>query len=260
MRDAFRHFAAEFLGTFALVFVGSGAVLMVRHTNSPTGLLNVAIATGFVLAIMMTATMRISGHLNPAVTLGFLATRRIEAMMAGIYICAQILGAIAAAYALKASVPAELFATSRGGGQAIALDVTAGQAVALEMIATFFLTFVVFGTAVDPKAPKVGGFAAGLSLTAAILAIAPLTGGSLNPARSIGPAVASGVFEGQVVYWIGPVVGAVLAALIYDGLFLRRAPELPLHGAVRPEEPPPPPAPHHRRHKKPHPDEGPRSS
>jgi glycerol uptake facilitator-like aquaporin len=113
------------------------------------------------------------------------------------------------------------------------------QAFFLEMIATFFLTFVVFGTAVDPNAPKVGGFAIGLTVGADILAIGPLTGASMNPARSLGPAVASGVFEGQVVYWAGPIVGSIVAALLYDQLFLRRAPELPLHGAVRPEEPAP---------------------
>jgi aquaporin Z len=248
MRDAVRHFIAEFIGIFALVFVGSGSIMMARHTNSSAALASVALAHGLILAIMVTATMRISGHLNPAVTIGFLVTRRIEPMMAAIYICAQVLGAIAAAYALKATVPVELFDVTRGGGQSISLDVTGAQGFFLEMIATFFLVFVVFGTAVDPNAPKVGGFAIGLTVAAGILAIGPLTGGSMNPARSIGPAVASGVFEGQMYYWTGPLVGGMLAAGIYDALFLRRAPELPLHGAVRPEEPAPPPA--HRRRKR----------
>jgi len=240
MRDALRHFIAEFIGVFALVFVGSGTIMMARHTNSATPLILAATAHGLILAVMVTATMRISGHLNPAVTLAFLVTRRIEPLMSAIYICAQILGAIAAAYALKATVPADLFAATRGGGQSIALDVTATQGFVLEMIATFFLAFVVFGTAVDPNTPKVGGFAIGLTVAADILAIGPLTGGSMNPARSLGPAVASGVFEGQVVYWTGPILGAIVAAVLYDQLFLRRAPELPLHGAVRPEEPPVP--------------------
>lgn len=250
MRDAVRHFVAEFIGIFALVFVGSGAILMARHTNSSAALVSVALAHGLILAVMVTATMRISGHLNPAVTIGFLVTRRIEPMMAAIYICAQILGAISAAYALKATVPAELFEAVRGGGQSVSLDITGAQAFFLEAIATFLLTFVVFGTAVDSDAPRVGGFAIGLTAAAAILAIGPLTGASLNPARSIGPAVATGIFEGQVIYWTGPVVGAMLAAGIYDALFLRRAPELPLHGAVRPEEPPPQPPPPPRKHRK----------
>lgn len=243
MRDAVRHFTAEFIGIFALVFVGSGSIMMARYTNAATPLILAASAHGLILAVMVTATMRISGHLNPAVTLGFLATRRIEPLMAAIYICAQILGAMAAAYALKATVPAELFAASRGGGQSLALDVTGAQGFVLEMIATFFLTFVVFGTAVDPNAPKVGGFAIGLTVAASILAIGPLTGASMNPARSLGPAVASGVFEGQWVFWAGPILGAITAAVLYDQLFLRRSPELPLHGAVRPDEPPEPSAP-----------------
>ena len=249
MRDAVRHFVAEFIGIFALVFVGSGSIMMARYTNAGTPLILAATAHGVILAVMVTATMRISGHLNPAVTIGFLVTRRIEPMMAGVYILAQIFGAIVAAYALKASVPAELFAATRGGGQSMALDVTAGQGFMLEAIATFFLTFVVFGTAVDPHAPKVGGFAIGLTVGAGILAIGPLTGGSMNPARSLGPVVASGVFEGHALYWAGPIVGAVVAALLYAQLFLRRAPELPLHGAVRPEEPEETPAPHKSRRK-----------
>jgi len=253
MRDAARHFVAEFVGVFALVFVGSGAIMAAQHAKSASPLLLAATAHGLILSIMVTATMRISGHLNPAVTLGFLAARRIEPLMAGIYVCAQILGAIAAAYVLKATLPADLFAATRGGGQAISLDVTAPQAFSLELIATFLLTFAVFATAVDPDAPKVGGFAIGLTYGANMLAIGSFTGGSMNPARSLGPAVASGIFEGQAVYWAGPVVGAIIAAVLYNQLLLRRAPELPLHGAVRPEEPPleaPPPPPSARARKK----------
>ena len=240
MKDAYRHFIAEFVGIFALVFVGSGSIMMAQHTNSASPLLLVATAHGLILSIMVTATMRISGHLNPAVTIGFVAARRIEPLMAAIYITAQLLGAIAAAYALRAAVPQEVFDATRGGGQSIALDVTATQAFFLEMIATFFLTFVVFGTAVDPKAPKVGGFAIGLTIGADILAIGPLTGASMNPARSLGPAMASGIYEGQIVYWAGPIVGSIVAALLYDTLFLRRGDDLPLHGAVSPEDAPEP--------------------
>src|SRR5829696_2666574 len=140
MRDSWRHFAAEFIGIFALVFVGGASIMTGQMARSESLLLTVAAAHGLILAVMVTATMRISGHLNPAVTLAFLVTRRIEPLMSAIYICAQILGAIAAAYALKATVPADLFAATRGGGQSIALDVTAAQGFFLEMIATFFLT------------------------------------------------------------------------------------------------------------------------
>lgn len=235
MRDAWRHFAAEFIGIFALVFVGGASIISAQMAHSNYVLLTAAMAHGLILAIMVTATMRISGHLNPAVTLGFLATRRIEPMMAALYIVAQILGAIVAAYALKAVFPAAIALETRYGGQAIALDLTFGKAVLCEFIATFFLVFAVFGTAVDPAAPKVGGFAIGLTVAADILAIGPLTGGSMNPARSLGPAVVSGIFEAQGVYWIGPILGGITAALLYDRLFLRRGKEPADHGAVKPQ-------------------------
>lgn len=234
MRDSLRHFVAEFIGTFALVFVGGAAIIGAAATRMDAALLVVALAHGLILAVLVSATMRISGHFNPAVTVGFLAARRIEPLMAGVYIAAQLLAAILAAYTLKALLPEALTSASRLGGQSIASEISATQAIGLESIATFFLVFVIFGTAVDPKAPRMGGLAIGLTLSAGILAIGPFTGGSLNPARSLGPAVASGIFEGQAVYWIGPLVGAVVAALLYDSLFIRRDREPVDHGAVRP--------------------------
>jgi MIP family channel proteins len=234
MKDSWRHFAAEFIGTFALVFVGGGAIITSPMLQVQAAVVNIAFAHGLILALMVTATMRISGHLNPAVTAGFLVTRRIEPMMAVVYWIAQITGAIVAAYMLKALYPAGIAMTTRLGGQQISADINMIQAIGLEAIATFFLVFVVFGTAVDPRAPKVGGFAIGLTVTAGILAIGPLTGGSMNPARSFGPAVVGHVFEGQTAYWIGPLIGGIAAALLYDGLCLRREPEPPDHGAVEP--------------------------
>jgi MIP family channel proteins len=234
MRDSLRHFMAEFVGIFALVFVGGGAIMMTKQTGDTAALVTVALAHGIILAVMVSATMRISGHLNPAVTIGFLVTRRIEPMMAGLYIVAQLIGAMIAGYALKALFPAELFAGSRGGGQAVALAITGGQAFVLEAIATFFLVFVVFGTAVDPQAPKIGGLAIGLTIAADIIAIGPLTGASMNPARSFGPAVASGIYEGQWVYWAGPILGGIVASVLYDKLFLPRAAEPMDHGTVAP--------------------------
>lgn len=234
MRDAWRHFAAEFIGMFAFVFVGSGAIMAARMSQSPAALVEVALAHGLTMAVMVSATMRISGHINPAVTLGLLVARRIEPMMAALYIVAQILGAIAAGYALKATYPEAVFAATRGGGQAIALDITGGQAFLLEAIATFFLVFVVFGTVVDLRGPKIGGLAIGFVIAADILAIGPLTGASMNPARSFGPAVASGVYEAQLLYWFAPITGGVVASLLYEYLFMRRGREPVDHGELRP--------------------------
>ena len=238
MRDALRHSVAEFIGTFALVFVGSGALLLARTGGTAIGLIEIALAHGLILAVMVTATMRISGHLNPAVTLGILAARRINPTMAVVYILAQLLGAMAAAYVLKGVYPESVFIAARGGGQLVAEGVSSGSAYLLEAIATFFLVFVVFGTAVDPQAPKVGGLAIGLTVAADILAIGPLTGASMNPARSLGPAVASGIFEGQIIYWVGPILGGVAAALVYDSLFLRRGVEPVDHGPIDPVDEP----------------------
>jgi len=234
MRDAWRHFAAEFIGTFALVFVGSGAIMTAKASQSSTGLVEVALEHGIILAVMVSALMRISGHFNPAVTLGFLVTRRIEAMMAALYIVAQVLGAVIAAYALKATFPEAVFVATRGGGQTIALDTTGVQAFALEAIATFFLVFVIFGTAVDLRGPKIGGLAIGLTIAADILAIGPMTGASMNPARSFGPAVASGVYEAQLLYWFAPITGGLIAALLYEFLFMRRGREPVDHGELKP--------------------------
>src|SRR5689334_20075604 len=234
MRDSWRHFTAEFVGIFGLVFVGGASIMSTQlsHTESP--LLAAAVAHGLILAIMVTATMRISGHLNPAVTLGFLATRRIEPVMAMVYIIAQLLAAAVAAYALKGIFPAEVAAATRLGGQSVSIELTSLQAIACEAIATFFRGCVVFRPAVDPQSPKVGGFATALTVAADILAIGPLTGASMNPARSFGPALVSGIFEGQAIYWIGPIAGGIAAALVYEALFIPHGTEPVDHGPVRP--------------------------
>jgi MIP family channel proteins len=212
-----KNFIAEFIGTFALVFVGSGAIIMTQYTSNSAGLLQVALAHGVILAVMVSAAMNISGaQFNPAVTLGLLVARRITPTVAGVHIVAQLIGGLAAAYALKMAMPAAAFAAAQGGAQTIALEVTATQAVLLEFIATFFLMFVIYGTAVHSEAPRIGGLAIGLTIAADILAIGPLTGASMNPARSLGPAVASGVFAGQFIYWVGPILGAIAAAMLWE--------------------------------------------
>ncbi len=205
-----------------------------KASQSSAGLVEVALAHGLILAVMVSALMRISGHFNPAVTLGFLVTQRIEAIMAALYIVAQVLGAVIAGYALKATFPEAVFVATRGGGQTIALDITGVQAFVLEAIATFFLVFVVFGTAVDLRGPKIGGLAIGLTIAADILAIGPMTGASMNPARSFGPAVASGVYEAQLLYWFAPITGGLIAALLYEYLFMRRGREPVDHGELKP--------------------------
>lgn len=222
MKGTWRHFVAEFVGTFALVFVGGGTIITTPIVQSQAAVLSVALGHGLILALLVSATMNVSGgHLNPAVTTGFLVTRRIDPQMAIVHWIAQFLGAIIAAYILNALYPPSVVKMTLLGGQRISADTSLLQAIGLEAIATFFLVFVIFGTAVDPRGPKLGGMAIGLTITADILAIGPLTGGSMNPARSFGPAVVTHAFEGQTAYWIGPLLGAIVAALVYDKVLLR---------------------------------------
>ena len=215
-----RHAYSEFLGTFALVFVGSGAIMTAALGNGTV--MDVAVAHGLVLAVFVSVFMRIAAHFNPAVTIGFLFARRITPSLAAVHVVAQFAGAIVAAFLLKALYPEQIFTATHGGGQSIITEIGGLQPWALEAIATFFLMTAIYGTAVDQRGPKVGGFGIGLVLMAAILVIGPLTGGSLNPARSWGPALASGVYEAIMIYTIAPVIGAVAAALAYEHLVLKR--------------------------------------
>lgn len=218
------HAYSEFLGTFALVFVGSASIMMATASSSGS-LIEVAAAHGLVLAVFVTMFKHIAAHFNPAVTIGFLFARRITPTLAGVHIAAQIAGATAAAFLLKLLVPAALFTNTRGGGQTVSTDVTGWQAWGLEAMITFFLMSAIYGTVVDKRSPNIGGFGVGLTVAFGILAVGPLTGGSFNPARSLGPAIANGVFEAQAIYWTAPVVGAVLAAVLYERLILSRAAE-----------------------------------
>ncbi len=215
-----REFVAEFLGTFVLTFIGGAAIMQTRNADAGAGLVEVALAHGLALFVMVSALMKISGNFNPAVSLGLLVTGRISPVQAGTFIAGQFAGAIAAALSLKALFPSALWESARGTRQMVSLDVSTGQAFALEAIATGILMTAVMGTAIDGKGPKIGGLAIGLSVTLGILAIGPLTGGSMNPARTLGPMVASGVYEGLALYLAAPIVGAVVAALIYRHLML----------------------------------------
>jgi aquaporin Z len=215
-----QHFYSEFLGTFALVFVGSGAIIVASAAEGD-GLLKVAVAHGLVLSVMVTAFKRISAHFNPAVTIAFLATRRIPPYMAGIHIIAQVLGAIVAAMALKYSLPETLFASGFGGTQSVAPLISGGQAWALEAVATFFLMTAIYGTCVDSRSPNVGGFGVGLTLAFSILMIGPLTGASLNPARTLGPMVAYNNYTALLIYLTAPVIGAIAGAKFYESFILK---------------------------------------
>ena len=227
MPSLLRRSVAEGLGTFALVFIGAGSALSDYFTGARYGVLGVSIAHGLVLAVMVTATMSISGgHLNPAVTIGLLVARRTTVVTAAAYIAAQLIAAVLAALLLKTVYPIGVTRALSLGAPTIANSITLGQAIGIEVILTFFLVSAVFGTCVNPEAPKVGGFGIGLVLVFDILVGGPLTGAAMNPARAFGPALVSGQWVGHIVYWVGPLVGGILAALLWQHVLLPRTPAL----------------------------------
>jgi aquaporin TIP len=221
-----RRLVAEALGTFGLVFIGCAVVVVNGgFPNSGIGLLGIALAHAVVLSVMITATMTISGgHLNPAVTIGLLVTRRIDFRSAVAYVLTQLAAACVAAYLVRFLLPPAAVRNAMVGVPIIAGSVTLSQAIGLELVLTFFLMCAVYGTAVSPDAPRVGGFGIGLVLLFDILVGGPLTGAAMNPARAFGPAVVSGEWVGHLVYWIGPLAGAILAALLWEHFLLPRVP------------------------------------
>ena len=221
--------AAEFIGTFALIFVGVGAI----YHNA--GLLAVAFAHGLTIAVMVSATGAISGgHLNPAVTFGLLIGGRGDLRTAVAYWISQLAGASAASFLLLYLFTGQLdpekgtslapTIVASGTPALAARGINAVQGMIIEAVLTFFLVFVVYGTAVDDRAPKIGGLAIGLTVTLDILFGGPFTGAAMNPARTFGPALASGQWTNQWIYWAGPLLGGAVAGMVY-GRWLIKAPE-----------------------------------
>ena len=208
---------AEFVGTFALIFIGAGAVAI-----GAGGLIGAAFAHGFVVIAFIYAYGHISGtHINPAVTLGFLIAGEIGFVAAIGYWIVQFLGGILGAVLLNLVLPdpgdlgATILTTEANGG---AFTVTATQGLIVEIILTFFLVNTIFNTAVSGKARNFAGLAIGLALMFCIVMGGPLTRASLNPARTLGPAIVSGNYADIWLYFVGPFVGAILAALLYIGI------------------------------------------
>jgi len=218
---------AEFLGTFALIFFGSGAICTDQylHGAGGLGLLGIALAHGLAIAIMVSALGHISGgHFNPAISIGLWVTKRIGTMEVFLYWAAQLLGGIAAAFLLKAIIPEETWRAVALGTPELVRDFSRLSAMILEAVATFFLVFVVFATAVDERGAfrSIAGFGIGLTITLGFLVIGPLTGAAMNPARAFGPALASNHWTNWGVYWIGPLAGGFLAGLLYESIYLKK--------------------------------------
>lgn len=213
-----RRATAELLGTFLLVFFGCAAVIMDWFPNVQYKLMGVAMVHAIILSIAVSMTMGISGGLvNPALTIGMWSVGKLGLRDTGIYVAAQLAGAVIAGLALKSLMPRNVASLGNVayGMPTVYSGLTFSQAVIIEALLTFVLMSAVFGTAVYAKAPKLGGFGIGLTLFPAIMVGGPLTGAALNPARALGPSIATGEWTSQMVWWIGPILGAVIAAQLW---------------------------------------------
>jgi MIP family channel proteins len=210
-----RRAAAEGLAAFALVFAGCGAIVADARYDGALGVVGVALVFGLVIMVMVYATGHLSGaHINPAVTIAFVLTRHFPRAEALAYVGAQVAGATAAASVLLAvwpDQPAELGATLP--------SVAAGSALVYELVMTALLMFVIMAVATDTRAV---GAAAAIAIGGAVglgaIFGGPVTGASMNPARSLGPALAAGEWTDIWIYLTAPVLGALTGALAYQAV------------------------------------------
>lgn len=205
---------AEAVGTFGLVFAGTGAVVVNAETGGVIGHLGIGLTFGLIVMTMIYAIGHISGaHINPAVTIAFWATRHFPASLVPLYLISQFVGAVLASLTLLAMF-----------GDTVSLGATvpregALQSFTLEIVLTFFLMFVIMAVATDVRAVgQAAAIAIGGTVGLEALFAGPISGASMNPARSLAPALVSGTWEAQWVYIVAPVVGALLGALVYAAL------------------------------------------
>jgi aquaporin TIP len=216
--DYFRRATAEFIGTFALIFVGAGSLAYART------LTDVGLAHGLVIAVMVSAVGHISGgHFNPAITFGFVVTRRISLRLAAVYWATQFVAAIAGAALLKFVLPTQATDSIKLGTPALGQGISSGHAVVVEAVLTFFLVFVVFATVADPRGTfkAIAGLAIGLTITFDVLFAGAMTGAAVNPARAFGPQLIGNHWSNWWVWYLGPFAGGAVAAVLYEVLYLR---------------------------------------
>lgn len=226
-REAWRSTLAEFIVTLLFVFLGAGSVVV--SGGLPNGDLDaarlgiIAVAHGLAIAILAYATANISGgHINPAVTFAAWMTNKISAARGLMFIAAQLSGAVVGALLLLATIPAA--ADTNLGAHALRPDVSISMGLLMEIIVTFALVFVIFATAVDPGGMgNLAPLAIGLAVLVDHLVAVPITGASMNPARSFGPALVSGAWSDHWIYWVGPLLGGAGAGLVYQFMFINRA-------------------------------------
>ena len=216
MQDNTRRYVLEMIGTFILVFMGAGSIVANAYTEGALGPVGVALANGLALAAAFYAISGATGaHVNPAVTIGMWVTKRISTANAAGYIVGQLAGAAIAGWLLTQFYSNALAVGA--GVPVLSTGISFAKGVAIEAVLTFLLVFALFATAVDRRgSPNHAALAIGFVLAASVLVGGGLTGAALNPARAFGPAIAVGFWENHAVYWVGPILGAIAAALFYS--------------------------------------------
>lgn len=215
---------AEGLGTFLFFTIGAGSIIVATNDVQGSGLVTIALAHGLALAVLVSAFGAISGgHFNPAVTVGLLVAGKIAGVRALLYVVVQSVGAIATGLFLAFVFPRETWLATNLGSPALAGTVAPVGGVAVEFVATVVLLIAVFGTAVDPRGPKIGGIAIGLAVAADIMFAGPLTGAAMNPARWLGPALVSGNLDNAWVWLVGPFAAAIVVGLLWRYVFAERS-------------------------------------
>lgn len=226
---------AEFVATLLFVFIGAGAVVAVTEVLARTpdadigALVAIALAHGLAIAVLVAATAKLSGgHINPAVTFAAVITGRMKAGPGVLYVAAQLAGAVAGALLLDVVLVSSV--EGNLGAHALNDDALSSDFAGLivEVILTFVLVFTVFAVAMDPRGPgNLAPIAIGLAVLIDHFVGVPLTGASMNPARSFGPALVANSWDDHWVYWIGPLAGGALAGLIYYFVYLTRPDDEP---------------------------------
>jgi aquaporin Z len=218
-----RALLAELAGTFMFFFIGAGSIVaVVANGADASSIIAIALAHGLALSVAVSAFGGLSGgHFNPAVTFGLAIAGKHPWPRLPTYWIAQLVGALAAGAALRYVFDYAPTALDRThiGTPGLAGGVGVGAAIVVELLLTVFLLWAVFGTAVSPLAPRIGGFGIGLVVAADILVGGPVTGAAMNPARWFGPAVIAGFYDNWYVYWVGPLIGAAIAGLSYRFVF-----------------------------------------
>lgn len=226
-----RAWFAEAISTFCLVFFGPLSVIVSASMFGPgltlEGILLISFAHGAAIGLMVYSFGHVSGaHINPAVTIPMIITKKIGVADGAGYVACQIIGGIVAAFSLKTILPEIGAAVNFGvqGGPSEFLGKSAMSGFALEAVFTFFLVAVIFMTAVHKKAASgMAGLSIGGMIFLLHLVGVPLTGASMNPARTLGPAIASGFWEFHWIYWAGPIIGGIIAGLIMNYIFVKKA-------------------------------------